>query len=124
MDRPSDLLPIYEKPPQDVRVTNWPQPPGYGKAFFDAVRREYTDLRRQAAEDQVPIMRYHSPAGEEINVARVSLDHTTDTLIFYGDDGSNHCVVLAQAHSVQLVLKIVPASAEPAERHPVAFTGG
>jgi hypothetical protein len=107
--------------PENVRVMNLPD---YGKNFLNTIRNQYELLRGQAKENQVAVLRYHSPAGQVIRVTQVSLYRGSNTLILYGDDGNNPCIVLTQAQSAQLILKIIPTSEapEPERRKPIGFT--
>jgi hypothetical protein len=111
---------IRRELPQRVSVTNWPN---FGQNLYNNIRREYDALRRNAKADQVAVMRYHSPAGEVIYVNQVSLSENSNSLLIYGDDGVNGCVVVAPAQSAQIIMKLLtPDESTPEhERRQVGF---
>ena len=106
--------------PPRVGVANWPK---FGQDFFNNIRREYDALRRNKEANQVAVMRYHSPAGEVIYVTQVSLYENSNALLLYGSDGVSPCVVVAQAQSAQIIMKLItPNESTPEhERQAVRF---
>ena len=119
MDIPPDLY--SGDLPQRVLVTNWRK---FGQDLYNNIRREYAALRRKAEANQVAVMRYHSPAGEVIYVSQVSLYENSNSLLIYGDDGVNGCVIVAPAQSAQIIMKLItPNESTPEhQRRQVGFT--
>lgn len=101
----------------------------YARAYFNTVRERYEEYRAAAREDQIAVMRYYTPAGEEIRVAHVTLDQRYGMLLIRGDDGvsgqiGDPCDVITSPQSAQVVIRLISRVGESAEleRSPIGFT--
>lgn len=105
MDR---FPPLYDKPPQEVRVKNWPPQPSPAADYFRALERRYKEFQHAAEENQMAVMRCYTPAGEEIRIANVSRYADEETILLQGEDeDKNPCDIVIQPQNVQVVLKLV-----------------
>lgn len=127
MDR---LPPIVDKPPQEVRVKNWPPRPSPAADYFRALERRYKEFQDAAEENQknqMAVMRYYTSAGDEIRIANVSRYLNEETILLQGEDGDqNPCDVVVQPQNAQVVLKLIvldeSESEQPASKSsPVNF---
>ena len=90
--------------------------------FYNTVRREYKSLRDGISESEVAVLRYYTPAGEEIRVNTMQLEEGTNTVVIYGDDGANYCVVIAPTQNAHLMLRVIQAEeATEVDRRPIGF---
>ena len=92
--------------------------------FYDAVKRQYAALRDEAAEEgEVAVMRYHTPAGQEIRVGTIRLHTGENTIVIYGDDGSTPHIIVVPAQNAHIILQLLPEdAASDSDRRPVGFT--
>jgi len=101
-------------------------PRDYAGGYFRTVHERYQEYREAARSDhKQAVMRYYTPAGDEIRVAHVTLDERYGTLLIRGADIENKpCDVITSPLSAQIVLRLLPreaATAEP-DRRPIGFT--
>jgi hypothetical protein len=96
---------------------NWPERPSLAEDYFRALERRYKEFQAEAKENQIAVMRYYTPKGDEIRIANVSRYRGEETILLHGDikgdDGTrNPCDVVVQPQNTQVLLMLI-AREEP-----------
>lgn len=121
MSEYGSLIP-HRKAPEDVRVTNWPAKGSLAADYFRVIERRYKEFQSAAKENQIAVMRYYTPRGEEIRVVNVSRHKGEETLLFEGvDQSDNYCDVVVQPQSAQIILRLLTLQEPEPERKPIGF---
>jgi hypothetical protein len=95
------------------------------RMFFDSIQERYEDYKRAADENQLPVMRYFTPAGQMVQVLNVKLDRDKGVSWLQGETKSRTtsdlvaCDVLVKPQSCQLLLELLTfAEPQPEQERP------
>jgi len=96
--------------------------------YWETVRERYEEFRDAAGPNQIAVMRYYTPAGEEIRVGTLQLHTATGTLLVQGDIAIPDtqgpgipCDIIVHPYSCQLVLKLLTLAEPPPEKPTIGF---
>ena len=87
---------------------------------FSTLRQQIEVTQNELREGEQLELYYYTPTGEPILVSRMGYLEP-QVLVLYGkDDRQNDCKILANLHTVHLVLKLV-RNGEPEKRRTISF---